>query len=246
MSGVQHKMGSSTLIPYPNLDTTSMFLIEHESRRCSQLWTFWESGLLLLVIDWYRGGDSVPPYPPALWKAAEHRVSVQSVFHEWAMFLNDKPNGLETSKILAENQGYTEPQIFRCWRRLNERQFRKQAIATLLLKILPLVGTLEAEFNVKLCYIKHDRLPGKQDQINREHVNDGTWGQYEVDFSIANLNGAYALRIWQILVEKREERERQYDLAVRQTRHVLGLGLPVVDLWDPNLQQVFGSMRRNM
>ncbi|EMR90807.1 hypothetical protein BcDW1_511 [Botrytis cinerea BcDW1] len=246
MSGVQDKMGSSTLIPYPNLDTTSMFLIGNEPRRYGQLWTFWERGLLLLVIDWYRGGDSSEPYPPALWKAAEDRISVQSVFHEWAMFLNDKPNGLETSGILAGNQGYTESQIFRCWQRLKEEQFRRQAIATLLLKILPLVGTLEAEFNVKICYIKHDKLPGKQDQINSEHVNDGTWGQYKVDFSSAHLNAPYALRIWQILVEKREERERQYDLAVRQTRHVLGLGLPVIDLWDPDLQQVFGSMRRDM
>ncbi|TEY77408.1 hypothetical protein BOTCAL_0055g00160 [Botryotinia calthae] len=245
MSGVQHRMGSSRLIPYPNIDATSMFLIEHEPRRSNQVWTFWEGGLLLLVIDWYSGGESIAFYSSALWNATEGRVSVQSIFHEWAIFLNDKPNGLETSNFLAKNQGYTENQILRCWQKLIGRQFRDHAVAALLLKILPLVGTLEAEFNVKICYIKHDKLPGNQEQINSEHMNDGTWGKYQVNF-MADLNGAPALRHWQSLVEKREERVRLYDLAVRQTRHVLGPGVPVVDLWDTDLQRVFGSMRREM
>ncbi|TGO54765.1 hypothetical protein BCON_0102g00220 [Botryotinia convoluta] len=247
MSVMQRRMGSSGLTPFPNLDTTSILSTEIEGTyRERNTSTPWKGGLLLLVIDWYSGGESFVSQCPVFWTAVEDRVSVRSVFCKWAAFLDNQLNGLEPSIMLAKNQGYSKDELSHCWRKITTSKFRDHAVAALLQKILPLKETLEAEFNVKICYMKHDKLPGCQSQTNSPHANDGTWGQYKVEFSRLSMDWPTAKQIWQSLAEKRKERERIYDLALRQTNHVLGLSLPVVDLWDPGLQQVFGSMRREM
>ncbi|KAF7912973.1 uncharacterized protein EAF01_001994 [Botrytis porri] len=247
MSGLQRGMSSSELTPFPNLDTTSMLWNETKSTSFRQQnWTIWEGGLLLLVVDWYCGGESVASQSSVLWVGNGDRIAVRSVFRKWAVFLNNEVNGLEPSIILTQGREYPIRQIECCWRKFTSVKFRKTAVAALLQQILPLTETLEAEFDVKICYIKHDKLPGLHNQTYSVHVNDGTWGQYEIKFPALSSNTGPALQVWEELAEKRKERERLYHLALRQTNHVLGLGLPVVDLWDPGLQQVFGSMRREM
>ncbi|TGO16194.1 hypothetical protein BTUL_0031g00600 [Botrytis tulipae] len=246
MSEMQRRMDSSGLTPFPNLDTTSILGIERRpmSLEQQQTWTAWEGGLLLLVIDWYSGGESVASQCKALWIAHEDRISVQSVFSNWAVFLDNQVNGLEPSEVLTQGLQYFIENVDRCWRRLQNIKFREHAVIALFQNILPLTETLEAEFDVKICYIKHNKLPGLHDQTYGVHVNDGTWGQYKVHFPRLYLANFPALELWHILAEKRKERERLYNLAIRQTNHVLGLGLPVVDLWDPGLQEVFGVIRR--
>ncbi|TGO37950.1 hypothetical protein BHYA_0085g00270 [Botrytis hyacinthi] len=245
MSEMPRRMDSSGLTPFPNLDTTSMLWIERDLTFYKQrTWTPWEGGLLLLVMDWYSGGESVASNSSALWVANEDRISVRSVFCKWAVFLNDRLNVLEPSRILAKDREYAIGELKYCWQLIITEPFRKHAVAALLQKILPLKETLEAEFDVKICYMMHDKLPGFHNKTYSVHVNDGTWGQYKVEFPALTSSSSSARAVWQDLAEKRKERERLYDLALRQTNHVLGLSLPVVDLWDPGLQQVFGSMRR--
>ncbi|TGO25431.1 hypothetical protein BPAE_0080g00220 [Botrytis paeoniae] len=224
-----------------------MLWTERESTDHKQrTWTTWEGGLLLLVIDWYSGGESVASQCSALWVANGDRISVRSVFRKWAGFLNDKLNGLEPSRILAKDREYANEEVNYCWRSITKGKSREHAVVALLHKILPPTEALEAEFDVKICYMKHDKLPGLHNQTYSVHVNDGTWGQYEVKFPFLSSSSFPAWELWHVLAEKRKERKRLYDLALQQTNHVLGLGSPVVDLWDPGLQQVFGSMRREM
>ncbi|THV51898.1 hypothetical protein BGAL_0095g00140 [Botrytis galanthina] len=243
MSGMQHEMDLSGVTPFPEWDFTSMTESDDPYADRNHM-TTWERGLLLLVVDWYSGGPPVGSQDPVELASVKDRPSVLSVFSEWAAFLHGQSNGLGPSKILAKKEEYSSLRVSKCWQKITTINHRELAIAALIHKILPLKEELETQFGVKICYVKHDKLPGCLSQDNTSHANDGTWGQYKVQFLPLPRTCPAAERVWKSLDEKRKEREKTYDLAMRQTNHVVGLDLPVVDLWDPDLQKVFGAMRR--
>ncbi|KAF7918092.1 hypothetical protein EAE99_009079 [Botrytis elliptica] len=245
MSGMQHEMDSSGVTPFPEWNFTSMTESDDPYAKRNHM-TTWEWGLLLLVVDWYSGGPPVGSQDPVELASVKDRPSVLSVFREWAAFLHEPSNGLEPSKILAKNEEYSSSRLQKCWLKITTTNHRELAIAALIHKILPLKDKLEAQFRVKICYLEHDKLPGRLSQDNTSHANDGTRGQYKVKFLALPGTCLAAERVWQSLDEKRKEREKIYDLAIRQTNHVVGLDLPVVRLWEPGLQQVFGAMKGNV
>ncbi|KAF7935887.1 uncharacterized protein EAE98_002107 [Botrytis deweyae] len=223
MSEMQHGMDSSGVTNFPELEFTSNILTETDStfgeRHTS---TTWECGLLLLVVDWYSGGKSAGSPCLAQWTVA-NRIAVASVFYSWATFLNNENvlYELEPSRVLANGGAYSKGQLVALWRKITKTDFRNYAIAALYRKILPLKDKLEAEFKVKICYLKHEILPGCLSEDNTSHKNDGTLGQYNVKFSTSINNGPTAERLWQTLDEKRKERERLYDLVLQQTKHAM-------------------------
>ncbi|KAF7884269.1 uncharacterized protein EAF02_004605 [Botrytis sinoallii] len=223
MSEMQHETDLSGVTHFPELDFTSSILTESDATFGKQhTSTTWECGLLLLAVDWYSGGKSAGLPCLAQWEV-ENRIAVSSVFCNWAAFLNNENelNGLEPSRVLANGGAYSKAQLVALWHKITKTEFRDHAIATLYRKILPLKEKLEVEFKVKICYLKHEILPGCLNKDHTSHVNDGTLGQYKVEFSRSIKNGPNAERIWQTLDEKRKERERLYDLVLQRTNQIM-------------------------
>jgi hypothetical protein len=187
------------------------------NRLPSTRWTDWESGILLLAIDWYTvGGRYYPVY-----------AKIGAITRDWAETLapsmDPRSIRIGTHAITPRERAFDIHTTKARWRKVRKNnRSRSAAIQALFEKVLPFRELIESTYNVSISYVKCDRLPAITNLLSREVEEVGIITEYAVagwrgeSVAAANVGYEYLRRC------DRARRDAIYKAADRETRGLVG------------------------